>query len=241
MTTASQTIDLENPAQLVAAYDQLLAPNFPSRELISKEEFLAGVASGGASVRVSGDADDPTALAMLQRLEGTPAVLLTYFATRADLRGKGVGSRLLGQILDDVSADESVSVVLAEVEHPGHHKASDAHGDPTARLRFYGRLGGLILDVPYFQPPISDDEEPVYAMLLLALNPPPHLMRDGRLLPEAGVAVGLEQIMGDVDASLYPVGPLLDAVRDPRGIRLAGVGELDSVSVSRPRAADVGH
>ncbi|MDF1489971.1 GNAT family protein [Tessaracoccus caeni] len=232
---------ITDPGRLAAAYERLLVPNFPSRELISQQEFLAGVASGGASVRVSGDADDPTALAMLQRFPGTPAVLLTYFATRADLRGKGVGSSLLAQILDDVAADESVSVVLAEVEHPGHHEASEQHGDPTARLRFYGRLGGLILDVPYFQPPISDDEDPVYAMLLLALKPPAGFVRDGRLRPEAGVAAGLEQIMGHLDASLYPVGPVLDAVRNPQGIRLAEVRESDSVSVSRPRAADVGH
>ena len=140
-----------------------------------------------------------------------------------------------------MAADESVSVVLAEVEHPGHHEASEQHGDPTARLRFYGRLGGLILDVPYFQPPISDEEDPVYAMLLLALNPPAGLVRDGRLRPEAGVAAGLEQIMGHLDASLYPVGPVLDAVRDPRGVRLVGAEELGSVVVSQPLREDPGH
>ncbi|HMR48195.1 MAG TPA: hypothetical protein PKE40_03095 [Arachnia sp.] len=232
--TETPTFSVTDSGQLAAAYDGLLVPNFPSRELMSKHEFLEGVAAGVASVRVSGDPDNPTALAMLQQLPGTPAVLLTYFATRADLRGKGVGSRLLARILDDVAADESVSVVLAEVEHPGHHEASEAHGDPTARLRFYGRLGGLILDVPYFQPPVSDDEEPVYAMLLLALNPPARLVRDGRLLPEAGVAVGVERILGEADETVLPVAPMRQAASDLRGIRLVEVSELDSVAVSGP-------
>lgn len=234
--TETRICAVNDPEHLAAAYERLLVPNFPSRELITEEEFLAGIASGGASVRVSGDPGDPTALAMLQRFEGAPAVLLTYFATRADLRGKGVGSALLRDILDDLADDDSVSVVLAEVEHPAYHEASEAHGDPAARLRFYGRLGGRILDVPYFQPPVSEDEEAVYAMLLLVLNPPEALVRDGRLIPEAGVASGLEQVMGSLDASLYPVAPILDAVRDPRGIRLCEAAEQDAVAVSRPPA-----
>ncbi|MEZ5086051.1 MAG: GNAT family N-acetyltransferase [Tessaracoccus sp.] len=234
--TKTPIFDMTDPDRLSAAYEQLLVPNFPLRELITKEEFLAGVASGGASVRVSGDADTPTALAMLQRLPGTPAVLLTYFATRADLRGKGVGSTLLAQILDDLAADGSVSVVLAEVEHPAHHEASQAYGDPTARLRFYGRLGGRILDVPYFQPPIAEGEDPVYAMLLLALNPPERFVKDGRLMPDAGVAAGLERIMGELDETRFPVSPLRDAFTDPQGIRLVEVSALDSVAVSRPLA-----
>lgn len=225
---------VDSPADVAVVYDTLLAPNFPSRELITAEQLQESVASGRGSVRIAGDPATPLAAALVERIEGTPAVLLTYFATRADLRGRGVGSALLRRLLDDIAADDSISVVLGEVEHPGHHESSAEHGDPTARLRFYGRLGGRILDVPYFQPPIAEGEDAVYAMLLLALNPPERLVRDGRLIPEAGVAGGLEQLMSRVDADRFPVGPVLDAVRDPLGIRLYEAAEWEAVVVSRP-------
>lgn len=221
-------------AALRQAYQRLLVPSFPASELMGLPELAGMVAAGTASVHAAGERDDPIAVAVVQRLQHSRAVLLPYFAARPDRRGRGVGTRLLSELLAGIRADPSVTVVLGEVEHPRFHPPHPEHGDPVARLRFYGRLGGQILAVPYFQPPIDAGQEPVYAMLLLALDPPPELVRDGRLLPAAGLEPALQAMMSGADPARFPVDALLDAARDPRGVQLLGVGALEDAPVSRP-------
>lgn len=221
-------------AALRLVYQRLLVPSFPDSELIGLPELAGMVAAGTARVHIAGAGDDPIAVAVVQRFQHSPAVLLLYFAARPDQRGRGVGTQLLSGLLAGIRADPSVTVVLGEVEDPRFHPPHPAHGDPVARLRFYGRLGGQILAVPYFQPPIVAGAEAIYAMLLLVLNPPPELVRDGRLLPEAGLEAALQAMMGDVDRNRFPVDALLDAARDPRGVQLLGVGALADAPVSRP-------
>ena len=60
--------------------------------------------------------------------------------------------------------------MLAEVEDPTRHEGSAAHGDPTARLRFYRRMGARILPLPHVQPALRPGGERVRGLLLLALR-----------------------------------------------------------------------
>lgn len=216
---------------LARVHDLLMAPNFPVDELVSVEDLIGGVLAGVAEVRVVGPVDDPVAVAVVETLEATPAVLLAYFATREDLRGRGVGSALLKEVLRGIATDTPDAVVLAEVEHPGFHPAHPMHGDPDKRLRFYLRLGGSILDVPYFQPPVDEGQEPVYGMLLLALDPPPHLVRAGRLAPEAGLLAALESIMAAADPARHPVATVVRAAAMPDGVRLLGLDDVAQAPV----------
>jgi len=216
-------------------YERMLVPNFPAEELVAVAELIAAAEDGSTTVRVVGTVEDPVAVAVTESFPGSAATLLAYFAARADQRGRGVGTALLSGLLAGVAADPEASVVLAEVEHPHHHGPDEAHGDPEARLRFYGRLGARILDLPYFQPPVSADAEAVYGMLLLVLDPPARLLRGDRLLPEAGVAEALESIMAEVDTGRFPVAAALEAARDPLGVRLLPVERLADAAVALPR------
>ena len=229
-TPVSSTV-VRGEGALSRVHELLMTPNFPADELIAVDDLLAGVASGVAEVRVVGPVDDPIAVAVLETLESTPAVLLAYFATRQDVRGRGVGSALLQELLRGIRADAPGTVVLAEVEHPGYHLAHPMHGDPNARLRFYLRLGGSILDVPYFQPPIDEGQDPVYGMLLLALDPPAELVRAGRLVPEAGLVAALETIMSAADRARHPVAEVLHAAAVPDGVRLLDLDQLAEAPV----------
>lgn len=220
-------------ALLAGLHQHLLVPNFPASELISVAELVGSVAAGRSAVHVVGDPVDPVALAVTDSFDSSPAVLLAYFATRADQRGRGIGSALLTGLLAGIAADPEVSVVLAEVEHPAHHPAHPTHGDPAARLRFYGRLGGRILEVPYFQPPVDAAQDPVYSMLLLALAPPARWIRGDRLVPEAGLAEALGEILADSEPAHLPVAAALAAVRHPEGTRLLRVEDLDAAPVAR--------
>jgi hypothetical protein len=69
----------------------------------------------------------------------------------------------------------SSSVILAEFDRPDVQPPHPLHGDPSARLRFYGRFGALALDLPYFQPPVSQSSPREYGMLLAVFD------RDGRI------------------------------------------------------------
>ncbi|WP_159553832.1 GNAT family N-acetyltransferase [Citricoccus sp. K5] len=230
--TDTPTNIVRDPAAVARVHERLLVPNFPPRELVSVEELLADVARGSATVHVVGGPSDPVAVAITATFTGSPAVLLSYVAIRADQRGRGVGTALLAGLLAGITADPEVSVVLAEVEHPTHHQAHPVHGDPAARLRFYARLGGQILDVPYFQPPVDETQDAVYGMLLLVLAPPERFVRGQRLLPEAGLAAALEEFMAGTDPERYPVGSVLEAAGHPEGVRMLAVEELGRAPVS---------
>lgn len=221
---------VSDPVTVAELYQSMLVPNFPVSELIAVEELVESVAAGTSTVRVIGDPRQPVAIAVTDSFADSPAVLLAYFATRADQRGRGIGSRLLTSLLKGIAAETEVSVVLAEVEHPAHHPVHAVHGDPAARLRFYGRLGGRILEVPYVQPPVAEDQEPVYGMLLLALAPPARSVRGGRLLPEAGLAEALRVMLTGTDP--VHVAAALEAAGHPKGTRLLRVEDLESAPVA---------
>ncbi len=227
MADSGGGVIVADPVSLVSVYEKLLSPNFPDDELITLDEFLGGVASGSSTVHVVGDPSDPTAVGVFERFEDSPAVLLSYFATRVDQRGRGVGSALLRGLLDAIGEDPDVSVVLAEVEHPSHHAAHDFHGLPDARLAFYGRIGARILDVPYFQAPVRDGGRPVFGMLLLVLDPAGRWVRDGALVPEAGVGAVLASLYRGVEPEL--VGSVLEGSSGP--IHLFSVDQLAQVPV----------
>ncbi|WMY78619.1 GNAT family N-acetyltransferase [Citricoccus sp. I39-566] len=222
-----------DPVAVARVHERLLVPNFPPRELVSVEELLEDVARGSATVRVVGEASDPVAVAITATFTGSPAVLLSYVAIRADQRGRGVGTALLSGLLAGITADPEVSVVLAEVEHPAHHQAHPVYGDPAARLRFYARLGGRILEVPYFQPPVDETQDAVYGMLLLVLAPLERFVHGQRLLPEAGLAAALEEFMAGTDAQRFPVGPVLEAAGHPDGVRMLAADEVGLAPVTR--------
>ncbi|WP_313823828.1 GNAT family N-acetyltransferase [Citricoccus sp.] len=226
------TSTVTDPVSLARVHERLLVPNFPPQELGSVQELLEDVDRGSATVRVVGDPSDPVAVAVTATFTDSPAVLLSYVAIRADQRGRGVGTALLSGLLTGITAGPDVSVVLAEVEHPAHHQAHPVHGDPIARLRFYARLRGRILEVPYFQPPVDGTQDAVYGMLLLALDPPARVVHGQRLLPEAGLAAALEEFMAETDPERYPVGPLLEAAGRPEGVRMLPLDEVGHAPVA---------
>lgn len=212
------------PDELARLHARLLAPSFPPSELVGVEWLAEGVASGRVEVLVAEDASGPAALAVTQSLAPAPAVLLTYFATRADRRGGGVGTALFEQMLAAVLREQRPQVVLAEVERPDRHAASAEFGDPTAQLRFYGRLGARALDLPYFQPPIGA-QDAVHGMLLLALHADDRAVvagEDGEGIPGAGL------LAPAVDALLDAAGSAGDT---PAARRLRAASRVPVVAL----------
>ncbi|WP_251151690.1 GNAT family N-acetyltransferase [Cellulosimicrobium sp. Marseille-Q4280] len=175
-------VPLASPALVASLHRDVLEPSFPPAELVGVDAFLAEHASG--RLRSLGVVEDARVVAGVVGAwsPATRVLLVQYLAIAPGRRGGGIGGRLLAAALDAWSRALDPVLVLAEVEHPDHHAASAAHGDPTARLRFYARLGARVLDVPYFQPGDGPGAERVPALLLVAL---PHgVARDAADLPD---------------------------------------------------------
>lgn len=75
-------------------------------------------------------------------------VYLEHFAIAKELRGQGVGSRLMSELRSSI---ENRPIIL-EVEPP---QQSDI---AARRIKFYERLGFVLNEYPYLQPPYENDE-----------------------------------------------------------------------------------
>jgi GNAT superfamily N-acetyltransferase len=165
-----QLIVLTDAEDLAELHDRVLAPSFPESELMKRSDFLNECAAGHLNtfaVRRNGALI--AGAVSSGAIEPGGVILLVYLAIAPGQRGGGIGSALLTGAVRSWVTDLSPSYVLAEVEHPAYHHASEHHGDPAARVRFYARHSGQVLAVPYFQPGIGPTGPRVPAMLLLTL------------------------------------------------------------------------
>lgn len=238
MTTMTITVRTAVAHELAGLHRDLLTPSFPAAELSPLDVLVTDVESGRSQVHVAEVDGEFVAVAVIETL-GPEVALLAYLVARADQRGTGVGGRLYDAVLKDLRREGGPGLVVAEVEHPEVYTVADpAYGDPVARLRFYGRRGARILDVPYFQPSIGD-ADPVYGLLLLALAVRSDLTDPaGTLLLEAlPLRTALVEAMGGADGSGDgPSDALVAALDAPGGVPLLDVSQVSRVQVSRAPA-----
>ncbi|WP_194891140.1 N-acetyltransferase [Catenulispora pinisilvae] len=160
--------------QLTMAYEHILVPSFPADELCSIGDIAALASSGQHLVWVAAEPDGTVAaVAVGEWNPGPRVVLLSYIATRPGMRSGGVGGPLLDRALARWRDTFDPCVVLAEVEDPRHFTASEDHGDPVARLRFYTRRSARALDIPYFQAALGPGKQRVRNLLLMVLHAGP--------------------------------------------------------------------
>ncbi|QDW62859.1 N-acetyltransferase [Oerskovia sp. KBS0722] len=231
-------VPLRSVEQLTQLYRDVLSPSFPPAELVSLDAFLADHAAGhleSLGVVEVPDGAAPPAGRVVAGVVGSwsaeaRVLLVQYLAIAPGRRGGGIGAALLGAAVAAWLKDLRPVMVLGEVEHPRFHAASEAHGDPEARLRFYARHGGRVLAVPYFQPGNEPGAERVPALLLMTLATEDP---GATSVPAAPLRTFLREYFEASEGTLAddaPTRALLDATSGDR-VELLGVDELDRVPV----------
>lgn len=219
-------VPLIEKAQLDSLWRDVLAPSFPPDELTSPDDLRSGFASGELTAYGVEQDGQVVAGIVASWSRATQVLLVDYLALAPGHRGGGVGGRLLDRSLAGWREELHPVLVLAEVEHPGHHAAHPSHGDPAARVRFYARHGARALTVPYFQPGIGGPGSPrVPAMLLEALGTEP----GADAVPAAAVRGFLLEHLRECEGTVSD---------DPAVRRLLEAAAGESVALVDPADAD---
>lgn len=156
-------------------YDTVIAPSFPPAEREPVEKLARVLAAdelrGAVAVLPDGT---PVGALFLEWFADIRAGLLCYFAVRPDLRGGGVGRRLVAVAAPRWRAALRPHVIFAEAEDPLFHDAGPSapgdgvdYGDGDARLRLYAGFGAGRLPIPYLMPELAPGAGRLPGLLLL--------------------------------------------------------------------------
>ncbi|MGL5407087.1 MAG: hypothetical protein ACRDAX_10000 [Propionibacteriaceae bacterium] len=145
-----QAIPVDSPDIIGEIYDYIIRPSFRHRERVSRRMFLHYYAQGiFDTVYVRTTKDRPGAVVIGEHDPVSNIMLITWLAASPEARSEGLGSKVFSLALD--SWKDRSRMILGEIEHPAIG-TKGTHGDPRARVRFYSRFNGQVLDIPYFQP-----------------------------------------------------------------------------------------
>ena len=169
-------------ALLKRVYHDILIPSFRTDELDSFEETSSAFAKlpRTKDIWVALNERDPVGVVIGDWYAESEVYLLSYLAVHQEFRSQHVGGELMKKIRESWTA-RGAQLVLAEVDDPRHYNTADpGTGDPERRLVFYGREGGRVLDLAYFQPRLSTGGDRVRGMFLIALHVDPDKETSGK-------------------------------------------------------------
>jgi predicted N-acetyltransferase YhbS len=207
-------------------HDEVLRPSFRPEEyaspaVIDPAKKLAIIARADDGVVVGG------ALGEVYPRSGV--LLLGYLAVRPGLRGKGIGSVLMAALKERWLGQDNETLAVLEIDDPRYHAPHPDHGDPAARLRFYGAFGVRLLAIPYFQPRLRDYLPRGYHMLLGVIPAAGETLAPA--IPARRVSAFLSEYFEDCEGAVHDDAEfrlLLDACRGPE-IELVSPADLDRI------------
>jgi GNAT superfamily N-acetyltransferase len=229
-----EPVDGQDSLEVADFYRIVLAPHFGNDELETEEEFAGGLRSGGTRALAARTADGTlVGGAVVDWFARSHVLLLSYIAVLPGQRGGGTGAKLIAAVSGAGAAGLDPLLVVAEVEDPRHFASDPAFGDPSARVRFYERLGTRTLPVPYTQPALGAGRSRVPHLLLMVLGgslASPGTQRvDGETV-ELFLREYFEGCEGTPNPGDAQAQDLFAACRQPGGLPLLLVSDLPELS-----------
>lgn len=171
-------------------YSQIIAPHYPHDEVDPLDVFLRDAESGSSTIYTAERDGALAAAAVTYGYSG--ADLLGYMAVLPEFRSMKIGAGLVQEAISR-AVDRGVPLV-AEIERPDRHDYHPLYGDPDRRVQFYAEHGGLVIDVPFFQPPTALGRSRKYGMMLVRLDP-----TEERSIDTAVVRKFVDEYLGEPD------------------------------------------
>lgn len=160
-----ETALIREEAELDARLRPIFEESFPPSEREPFEELAAGIAEGRMRLFVARMDDEPVGMGVTIDLPANRAAVLSYMAVRGDLRGGGIGGRLLAQIASTLNAEGTVHLLL-EVESVDYAPPEEVELR-RRRVRFYQRHGAQIIPcAPCYRVPNLAEPGVVYYYLM---------------------------------------------------------------------------
>ena len=146
-------LDAAQRGHVRAIYEQA----FPVRQREAFDSLLEAAREGDGLTLVATEAGEVVAFAALSRLKRVACSFLEYYAVLEGRRGGGLGRLLWAELLRYLDRSGESARLVFEVEDP-----AEADADPEEqhtrrrRIRFYERLGAVILPVHDYVVPNLD-------------------------------------------------------------------------------------
>jgi GNAT superfamily N-acetyltransferase len=146
--------------------------------LTSQGFWSAGLARRGTALELAILAGEVAGLAFFGYFRRQNLGYFAYLATRTDLRGRGLGAWLCGQVFEAVrqlaqaEAGADPRLIFWEVRRP-EDAADEAEAERRRRrIAFYERLGARLLPIDYTCPPVTEGQPPVAFTVMARTYPP---------------------------------------------------------------------
>jgi hypothetical protein len=139
---------------------QLYDSAFPSTEREPRSVILETLRRGeGVVVRARRDANT-IGLALAHLLRHPPVLFVVYLAVDQKLRSHHIGTTLFEKLWTTgmeryAERNQSPTGIVWEVDIPERATSEQGLQQSRRRLTFFARLGGQVLPVRYFQPPVD--------------------------------------------------------------------------------------
>ena len=230
-------LDVDRDDALVdRLYQDVLAVSFSSDELDEADVFAEGMREGGTLASVALGEDGSVLGGVVAEVFADESVLLlAYLAVRPDLRGRGIGTRLMEHVGPRWYVRTDVELAVAEVHDPRPWSNVDGE-DPAGRLRLYDRMGARVLGVPFVQPALGPGRARVPGFLLLAfhVDPSVELTDDGGSAISSGLVSRFvrryyEETEGTPDPSDSQLNELMRRIEERPTIPLLPIAEYERI------------
>jgi GNAT superfamily N-acetyltransferase len=132
---------------------------FPLEEREPRQVILDAARSGVGLITRAQEGGRTVGLASAHRLKDPAALFLVYLAVAPELRGQGVGQKLM-----EFTCDKSPHLIW-EVDRPELAEGAERLRREK-RVGFFRRCGGEPLARPYWQPPLDPSLPPVPMQLM---------------------------------------------------------------------------